>query len=969
MALSKQINLYSIDTGFFYTEYERELHDKIMQLKLEKKKLKKERRNKIKEIEKLNDELKQNQNYIHFLDISNQLKELYQIRKEFKDIMANINTHELFYQYMDNERKIKNLRNIKNELSVLVNEIPFINIKETEIDKLYSENNKATKELKKELIKEMVKNSEVQREITCDFKPRDIIAMFDSSLTRIIGAKPDTFTDDIMIVRVYYYEIFQSIVLNGFMYNGKKYVMWSASAGQIRNKKCVFIKEEILNKYYNTIYCGLSLEKINALRIKIKDGKEIKERGCNKNKYLAYTALVATASDKWDDFDIDKAIVVDDFETVVHGLVDYINYEEYDEKNLWKIERRKEMDITIPTMDGCGINLDYTGMVRLPWIKGLTVTFPFVSFIKEQRKIERENNPDLKITRIGKVEDIYGKEYDILSDNIRYIFTKSQFKMWKYYDSWNQYKKYFKKYNCEACKCNEDSDAEDFDNAKTSYQPLQSLYDMSDEEMLKLLNKTNHDIETIGDDRNKILKILGATEDNVNKNYYQEALMLYPEMINDTYSNEIMKLTKKSMVTKARYGKIQIDGTYTFIIPDLYAFAQWLFLHEEKPKGLLKDGEVSCSLFKNDKELDLIRSPHLNFSHCINTNVLNDDTKRWFKSNGVYTSCHTLMSLELMYDVDGDTSLVIEDETIIKVAKRIREKHNIVPLYYQLKKAKDDIINNESLYEGMISAYSGGNIGEVSNSITKIWNNGSIGDDELRAISYLTLNNNVVIDYAKTLWKPQTSKEMDAFLKQYTGKKLPHFFVYIKDKKKKEHQVEKVNNSVINRLKYLVSNPRITVTAQNCGIFDYKNLLHDKNINNKTELAQDIIKKFKYINANKKYIKRDDTEDKHDYTNKFIRKEILSLCNDIVYVTDVLVKYHYNDKVSKNKRTLWDAFGDIIVENIKGNIDLNTVLCDRCGKRIFKSATKPIKYCEECGDYIKNKQIKEWKIRQKGKKS
>lgn len=944
------------------------LHDKIMHLKLEKKKLKKERRKKIKEIEKINNELKQDQNYIKLKDISNQLKELYLIRKEFKQIDANINTHELFYQYMDNERKIKILRNNRDELNSIVGELPFISLKDTEIAKLYTANNTKTKELKKELIQEMVKNSNIQREITCDFKPRDIIAMFDSSLTRIIGAEPDIFTDDIMIVRVYYYEIFQNIVLNGFMYNGKKYVMWSASAGQIRNKKCVFIKEETLNKYYNTIYCGLSLEKINAPRIKIKDGKKVEEIGCNKNKYLAYTALVATASDKWDDFDIDKAIVVDDFETVVHGLVDYINHKEYDENNLWKIERKK-MDIVIPTMDGCGINLDYTGMVRLPWVKGLMVKFPFISFIKEQRKIERENNHDLKTTQIGKVKDIYGKEYDILSDNIRYIFTKSQFKMWKYYDSWNQYKKYFKKYNCEACKCNEDSDAEDFDNAKTSYQPLQSLYDMSDEEMLKLLNKTNHDIKTIGNDRNKILKILGATEDNVNKNHYQEALIIYPELINDTYSNEIMKLTKKSMVTKARYGKIQIDGTYTFIIPDLYAFAQWLFLHEEKPRGLLKDGEVSCSLFDNGKELDLIRSPHLNFSHCINSNILNDETKRWFKSNGVYTTCHTLMSLELMYDVDGDTSLVIEDETIIEVAKRIREKHNIVPLYYQLEKAKDDIINNENLYKGMISAYSGGNIGEVSNSITKIWNNGYIGENELRAISYLTLYNNVVIDYAKTLWKPQQSKEMETFLKQYTGKKLPHFFVYIKDKKKKEHQVEKVNNSVINRLKYLVSNPRITVTAQNCGVFNYKNLLHNKDIDTETELAQNIIKKFKYINANKKYIKRDDTEDKHDYTNKFIREEILNMCSDIIYITDVLVKYHYHDKDSKNKRTLWDVFGNIIVENIKSNIDLNTVLCDRCGERIFKSATKPIKYCERCGEYIQNKQIKEWKIRQKGKKS
>jgi len=945
MGLKDQIHLYSIDTNFFYTEKERKMHDEIQVLQLKNKQEAKPKYiHKIKEIDKLNKELKKNESYIEFENILNQLKGLYLQRNFFKNCGANKSGHELFQQYIDNQSKIKELNILKDKSKQELDKIQFHNIKDTEEYKKYTENNKRIKCLKKELRQEFKVNYDLNREITCDFRPKDIISMFGSNLSRTIGVETDSFTDDIIVVRVFYFEMFNNIVINGFNFKGEKYVMWSASAGQIRNKKCVFIKEETINQHYNSIYCGLTLEKINMPRIKIKDNIEVIEQGCNKNKYLAYTSLVATASEKWDNFDIDKSIVVEDFETVVNEVVDYIDYNEYDENNLWKITRQK-MNITLPTMDGAGICTDYTGMCRLSWVKGLMVKFPIVQFIKEQRKIETENNPDKVGTIIGKVKDIYGKEYDILKDNIKYIFTKSQFKMWKYYDSWDQYKENFNKYNCEACKCNEEDD--EFTFAKTSYQPIQSLYDLSDNELKEILKETNNAIETIGNDRNKILKVVGATKSNIKKNNFQEALMIYPELLNDKYSKRIMKETKASMINNARYGKIKIDGTYTFIIPDLYAFAEWLFLHEEHPKGLLSKGQVSCNLFDNKEELDMIRSPHLNFSHCINANTLNDDTKKWFKSNGIYTSIFSTDSLELMFDVDGDKSLVIRDKTIIKASKRIREIHDIVPLYYKLKKSKEDIISNETLYDGMITAYTGGNIGEVSNSISKIWNNGIIGKEELRAISYLTLYNNAVIDMAKTLWLPEKSDEMDKFLKQYTNKKLPHYFIYIKDKHKEESQVEKTNNSVINRLEYLVSNPKITFRAKNCGKLDYYNLLNDKNIMTDNDLAQDIIKRFKYINANKKYIKKDDVEDKNNYTNTYIKKEMLKICGDIQYIADVLVKYYYGEVVSDNKRTLWDVFGNIIVENIKNNIDLNTVMCERCGERIDITNNK-VKYCDKC---------------------
>lgn len=47
-----------------------------------------------------------------------------------------------------------------------------------------------------------------------------------------------------------------------------------------------------------------------------------------------------------------------------------------------------------------------------------------------------------------------------------------------------------------------------------------------------------------------------------------------------------------------------------------------------------------------------------------------------------------------------------------------------------------------------------------------------------------------------------------------------------------------------------------------------------------------------------------------------------------------------------NKFT-WLSFGDIILENLKTNIKENTILCQKCGKRVTKVSNCQI-YCDKC---------------------
>ena len=450
-------------------------------------------------------------------------------------------------------------------------------------------------------------------------KDKNVVNLFESDLTRSLGIKTFTLTTEIFVIDVYFFQVFKNLVKNGFTYLGEKYVFLTASAGQIRQKKAVAIKESSFKRIEQKLMCGLTIDEINE------------RGGMNQNKFLSYLALMNSATDVWQDFDIDKSIVVDDWEAAVPGLVDHIDGVSY--------EIRREMTETIiPHMDGCGIMLDETTrMVRMPWVKGLLVTFPFDKFIKEKCGGE------------ATVTDIYGNEHKIIEEDIRYIFTKSQFKLWKFYDSWECYKARFKNFGCNACYCNIEESY--IPKSRINYQMLQTLSDMTDNEIDRIISKTAQEIDDVGNDYQVTMRLLGATENNRYKSAMQEALLIYPELFKDSYNREILKQTKKSLVKQAKGGRLRVNGKYLFLAPDLYAFCEWLFLGEQNPQGLLADGDVYTNQYRDEETLACLRSPHLYREWAIRTNRRSLELDYWFGGTKcIYTSCHDLISRYLMFD-------------------------------------------------------------------------------------------------------------------------------------------------------------------------------------------------------------------------------------------------------------------------------------------------------------------------------
>ncbi|KRF67850.1 hypothetical protein ASG99_13735 [Bacillus sp. Soil768D1] len=302
--------------------------------------------------------------------------------------------------------------------------------------------------------------------------------------------------------------------------------------------------------------------------------------------------------------------------------------------------------------------------------------------------------------------------------------------MHAYFDSWKDYKKRFKEYKCKAAKLNEEED--EFNDGKINYQMLESLTDVSDEELTDIASSTIKDIKVLGESQETMLKVLGATEANERKRSFQKALLRYPQLLNDAYSKEAIKTKKRSLVNEAKTGKLNVNGSFTFIIPDLYSFCEYLFNGEAKP--LLKKDEVYCSLQPEGK-VGILRSPHLSREWGIknNTMVSSDKLKidDYFKTDAIYVSNESLLSKLIQNDWDGDRVLVLsehKDETLLRVAERNMKNDKIVPLYYEMEKAKAQEINNQNIYDSLILSFEA-NIGEISNNICKGWssNNPNLG--------------------------------------------------------------------------------------------------------------------------------------------------------------------------------------------------------------------------------------------------
>ena len=243
--LNKQIDVLGLDTADFYSNRERYLHELNHRIRAEKSVLlnggtiygcngrKKREITGIREIEReILEHGIESRDIASVLDGSHSLSG----RDDEDDVMRLCREHDRLRRLIDiKNRKAKETKD--RLLTILRNKVESNDV---------SHGSHHIRTLRREA-----------------FMLDKVISVFDSYFTRTIGASPGEFTDDFMIVKVFYFDVLKDILFNGFEHDGERYVYFTSSAGQIRTKKCVFVKESTWNRVQRTIMCGLTVDDIN----------------------------------------------------------------------------------------------------------------------------------------------------------------------------------------------------------------------------------------------------------------------------------------------------------------------------------------------------------------------------------------------------------------------------------------------------------------------------------------------------------------------------------------------------------------------------------------------------------------------------------------------------------------------------------------------------------------------------------
>lgn len=711
--------------------------------------------------------------------------------------------------------------------------------------------------------------------------------------------------------------ILEQIIERGVNIDGKHYIFYTSSTGQMKEQEITLLEENFWDEHKDSLMCGLTEERINE------------KGGINTGKYFAARALNISNSIVYDSgISIDEVIVVPDFKTMVTGMVNYLDID-----NLTTEE--KEMQIPIEHMDGAGVFIPGTFpcscQIRGGWLKGAVFPFDFHKFIDEfSSELSEVHMCDAWDTPVS-IEEFR---------RAKMIVTDSQLKLRKYYNSMDEYRECFKKSGLSITVNN--CAHEPGDEVKVAYQAFQTIpkENMSDDAVKKLAEKTVDYINKAKEDNKYTLRIMGIdlAEENVEGkeekigNPLYECIKRYPDMVNDVHVRKTMKSALLAERKRAQGCKLIMDGMWSYICPDLFAFCEWLFLGKDNPEGLLPEGYIYNHYYDEKEDIDTVcclRYPHLSdCEHGVRKVLKSEECKKWFVGNDTIVSCHDLISKVLQADWDGDHICNVHDKAFLDVLNQ-----NTYPLYYEMEKAQAEIINNENKLKCLLRSFNNENIGNVSNAITKIF---SEKKPDKNLVRILCAYNNFVIDYFKT------QKSMD--LKQYAEiyesykrdeKKLPRFFKYAKDKSAsscKKLNDSKSNADKIGRYIEKETDAKITETVydEDGNIF-YPEKLEDKKIkvdkNNKAyrkllelirELKQEKLSLYKKISGRMNMDERISAKNLFYYHCAYeIERIIPDRKTAANYLLDIEYLQPENEKDKKD--ILWNCYGDVLYFNLLEN--------------------------------------------------
>ncbi len=565
------------------------------------------------------------------------------------------------------------------------------------------------------------------------------------------------------------------------------------SAGQARVNTVILVREDYEAELKKRLRCGAKSVKIT------------------KNKYNAYFALSSSST-----YLIPKpnVLLIGDCEIEMEKRVDWISKIPPEEKN--KLSNNERVNEKVTTLlfnlfDGCGavsvefakrvaeaLELDYIPAafcIRCAYVKGMVFVVDFKQYARELGIIFQK--------------DLYGVDQKI--EDMDMILTKSQFKLYNAYDSMEDYYR--------LCEDNgilwgvtKVTPKEDDTYFRSNYQFCQAIDLRKDEDVAELCQPTVEWLSGIcGNDVNRTLlfllgrmlekpdvdynNILNLTSDNVAK-----ALILNRSMIDEEYIKNTVIMSVNKKIRESYLGKLVLDGNFSVMIPDMYAFMQHAF--GQTVTGALKEFE-HYSHFWNQRgktEVVAMRSPLTWRSEVNKLNLKSNElTEKWFKyltSGIVYNvwGCDCIIHADS--DFDGDIVATTDNPVFLRC------RYDNLPITYTKSTVDKEFIKEDELYLADIQSFNS-EIGSITNISTSFYELLSKYEDNpdskeakeiLERLKLIRKSQGDSIDKAKGIkiepmpkhWTKTVKKKPDDieitvfdFINSIVADRKPYFFRYL----------------------------------------------------------------------------------------------------------------------------------------------------------------------------------------------
>jgi hypothetical protein len=504
------------------------------------------------------------------------------------------------------------------------------------------------------------------------------------------------------IVSIYVDDIrhYEYIGQNGFQVNGVQFKRLLCGAGQARRNSSIWIAEQfeqplkqLLNNDRNE-----DIEIVPA-------------------KFNAYFSLASSATLL---VSTPYFCVVPDLEISRTERVDYI--EEINDED--DIVEERDVEINFNLWDGQGLispkfakqwadelELDYipsTFIVRANFIKGMLCVFDFHKYAED-------------VVYEHFITDVWGNRYNIRDADI--ILTESQFKLWNAYDSIDDFIRKCKNNNL-GWGVSRATPKRENNHTNLNYQFVQVL-DLDNQQIEDLCQPTVDYFESItkNDIRYTLLYLLGelaqqSPKDNIFNSVHDnvtKALILNNKLLEDPYIKNYLIRGLNKKIKDSYIGNLIVEGQYTMIVADPYAFVEYIFNREIK--GLLnRDEHYNCYwLDKGETRIAAMRAP---LTWLTEVNLLNlkqnKEINEWYKYLNncvVYNIFGNDNLIQGGSDFDGDIICLTNNKQVIEGTQLG------LPIHYANKKAQKQRIIEEELYLADINGFNN-RVGFVTNSAT-----------------------------------------------------------------------------------------------------------------------------------------------------------------------------------------------------------------------------------------------------------